>query len=247
MCFSPEADFSGGAVVAAVGVQTLRHVRAPRELIIGALPLLFGAHQLIEGFVWLGLRHEVSGAVSAAARETYVVFAHAVLPMIVPLGFMLLERDRQRARRLWPFVVAGAVLGTYMLWQVTVFPVTAQIQGHCIDYVTHTPSSDAIAVLYVVVTCGPPLLSSRRYLRWFGVLSLVGAIVTATVRADELTSLWCVYAALTSVLILEHFRRQRASERRPSPIVARPERHRTVPQPSLLRQSAILDEERARE
>jgi len=37
-------------------------------------------------------------------------------------------------------------------------------------------------------------------------------IVTAVVRVDELTSLWCVYVAIVSVLILEHFRRQRASE-----------------------------------
>jgi hypothetical protein len=41
-------------------------------------------------------------------------------------------------------------------------------------------------------------------------LSLLGVIATALVRADELTSLWCLYAALVSVLILQHFRRQRA-------------------------------------
>jgi hypothetical protein len=55
VCFSPEADFTAGAVVVGVGAQTLRRVGAPRELIIGSLPLLFGAHQLVEGFVWLGL------------------------------------------------------------------------------------------------------------------------------------------------------------------------------------------------
>ena len=45
-------------------------------------------------------------------------------------------------------------------------------------------------------------------------LNLIGVIATAIVRADELTSLWCLYAAFVSVLILEHFRRQRASEGR---------------------------------
>jgi hypothetical protein len=44
-------------------------------------------------------------------------------------------------------------------------------------------------------------------------------IGTALIRADELTSLWCLYAALVSVLILEHFRRQRASETR-IPLIA---------------------------
>ena len=212
MCFSPQADFAAGTTVAAVGVVTLRRVRVPRELVIGSLPLLLGAHQFVEGFVWLGLRGQVSSGVAAAARETYIVFAHAVLPALVPLGLLLLEPDRRRARWLWPWVVGGIALGGYLLWQVTAYPVGAQEQAHCIDYTTHTPNGDLIAALYVAVTCVPALLSSRRYLRWFGVLNLAGFTATAIIRADELTSLWCVYAALVSLLILEHFRRQRATE-----------------------------------
>jgi hypothetical protein len=45
-------------------------------------------------------------------------------------------------------------------------------------------------------------------------VSLIGVIATALVRVDELTSLWCLYVALVSGLIFEHFRRQRASETR---------------------------------
>ena len=70
-----------------------------------------------------------------------------------------------------------------------------------------------IGLLYVAVTCGPALISSRRYLRWFGLVSLIGVVATALVRVDELTSLWCLYVAMVSVLILEHFRRQRVIER----------------------------------
>ncbi len=208
MCFSPEADFTAGAVVAAVGVQTLRRVGAPRELIIGSLPLLLGAHQFVEGFVWLGLRGQVSGGVGATASEIYIVFAHAVLPAIVPVGFALAEPDRRQARWVWPLAALGVLLGAYLLWQVTSYPIGATEQAHCIDYTTHTPNDYLIVVLYVIVTCGPALLSSRPYLRWFGAASLVGMVAAAIVRADELTSLWCVYAALVSVLILEHFRRQ---------------------------------------
>jgi hypothetical protein len=218
MCFSPEADFTVGAVVAGVGVETLRRVRAPRELIVGALPLLFGVHQLIEGFVWLGLRGQVASGLGSAAKEAYIVYAHAVLPAIVPLGFMLLEPDRRRWRWLWPLACLGLLLGSYLLWQVTAYPVGAQQAGHCINYTTHTPNDVAVTLLYVLVTCAPALISSRRYLRWFGLLSLVGVIATALVRADELTSLWCLYAALVSVLILEHFRRQRAHEAPAIPI-----------------------------
>jgi hypothetical protein len=214
MCFSPEADFTAGTAVAAVGVQTLRRVRLPRELIIGSLPLLLGAHQFVEGFVWLGLRGHVSSGVAAAARETYIVFAHAVLPAAVPIGFALLEPNRRRARWLMPWALAGVLLGGYLLWQITAYPVGAHEQAHCIAYTTYTPNDYLITALYVAVTCAPALLSSRRHLRWFGLLNLVGVITTGVVRADELTSVWCLYAALVSVLILQHFRRQRAAETR---------------------------------
>jgi hypothetical protein len=220
MCFSPQADFTAGVVVAGVGVATLRQVRTRRELIVGALPLLFGIHQLTEGFVWLWLRGQVSISVGATAKEAYIIYAHAVLPAIVPLGLTLLEPDRRRAWWMWPLVLLGGLLGAYLLWQVTAYPVGAYPQARCIDYTTHTPNDALIGALYVVVTCGPALLSSRRYLRWFGLLSLVGVIATALVRVDDVTSLWCLYAAGVSVLILEHFRRQRSSETRASPFRA---------------------------
>jgi Family of unknown function (DUF6629) len=208
MCFSPQADFTAGTVITLVGVETLRRVHHRRELIVGALPLLFGVHQLVEGFVWLGLRGEVSQGLGDTAKQAYIVFAHAVLPALVPLGFTLLEPDRRRARWMWPLVAAGVVLGSYLLWQVTAYPVGAQQQARCIDYTTHTPNDLLIGAVYVIVTCGPALISTRRHLRWFGAVSLVGVIAAALVRFDELTSVWCVYVALVSVLILAHFRRQ---------------------------------------
>lgn len=218
MCFSPQADFVAGVVVAGVGVETLRRVRSRREVIVGALPLLFGIHQLVEGFVWLGLRGQVSAGVGDAAKEVYIVYAHAVLPAIVPLGLMLVEPDSRRSRWMLPLVGLGVILGAYLLWQVTAYPVGAQAEARCIDYTTHTPNDAFIGLLYVVATCGPALISSRRYLRWFGLVSLVGVIVTALVRVDELTSLWCLYVAIVSALILEYFRRERASEARTAPI-----------------------------
>ena len=221
MCFSPVADFSAGAVITGVGVATLRRVSSPRELIVGALPLLFGLHQLVEAFVWLSLDGTVSVGLGNVAKETYIIFAHAVLPIIVPFGFMLIEPDRRRARWMWPLAGIGLLMGLYLLWQVTFYPVGAFEEAHCIDYTTHTPNTILIGGLYVLATCGPALISSRRYLRWFGLISVIGVIATAVVRVDELTSLWCVYVALVSVLILEHFRRQQATDAvpaRPAPV-----------------------------
>jgi len=209
MCFSPEADFTAAAVIGVVGVATLRLVREPRDLLIAALPLLFALHQLVEGFVWLGLQGDVSSGLGDAARDVYVVYAHAALPVIVPLGLYFIEPSARHRRWMLPFVVLGALLGLYLLWQVTQFPVHAEAHARCIAYATHTPLGVPSAIAYVIVTCGPALLSSRRYLRWFGLANLIGVGITVGLRQAEFTSVWCVYAALVSILIYEHFRRER--------------------------------------
>jgi hypothetical protein len=213
MCFSPDADFTAGAGLVGVGVATLARVRSRRELIVGALPLLFGLHQLDEAFVWLGLEGHVSMGLGDVAKHIYIIYAHVALPIIVPLGFLLIEPDRRRARWMWPMAALGLIMGAYLLQQVTAYPVGAQVDLHCIDYSTHTPNDILIGGFYVLATCGPALISTRPYLRWFGLISLIGVIAVAIIRVDDLTSLWCVYVALVSVLILEHFRRERALTR----------------------------------
>jgi hypothetical protein len=188
-------------------------VRTRRELIVGALPALFAVHQLLEGFVWLGLRGDISSGLGNAARDAYLLYAFAVLPMIVPVGFLLLEPIRSRRRLVLPFVALGAGVGVYLLWNVTQYPVDAVAHPHGIAYYTHAGDGFGPAIAYIVATCGPALLSSRPYLRWFGAINLAGAGVAAAVYQVEFESIWCLYAALASILILEHFRRRRATDR----------------------------------
>lgn len=63
--------------------------------------------------------------------------------------------------------------------------------------------------LYIVAVIGPSLLSGYRSLVAFGVLNLVGLTAVALVYAEAFTSLWCVYAAFTSVFITVHMVRRR--------------------------------------
>jgi hypothetical protein len=78
MCFSAEADFAVAAVVAPVGVATLRAAARPQELLLAALPLLLALHQLTEGVVWLGLEGHAPGGLRDAATRAYLAFAQVV-------------------------------------------------------------------------------------------------------------------------------------------------------------------------
>ena len=90
MCFSAQADFVSGAVIAGIGVATLTKVEKPRELALGIVPLALGLHQLVEGFIWLGLHDKISQGATDFATHLYLAFAWVVLPVLLPVALLLL-------------------------------------------------------------------------------------------------------------------------------------------------------------
>lgn len=214
MCFSARADFTAAVVLTPVAVLTLRCVRHRSELVIASLPALFALHQFVEGFVWLGLQGHVSPGVLDAATWAYLVFAQPVLPLLIPVGLLLAERDPARRRWLWPLVALGVAVAVRMTVNLATVPLTASLSDHVVLYQADTGFGIPTAVAYVVATCAPALLSSHRPLRWFGAANLVGLGGAAIVREEAVTSVWCVYAAFASVLLLTHLRSVRRGERR---------------------------------
>jgi hypothetical protein len=221
MCFSPEADFTSAVVVGAVGVATLTKVRHRRELLLAALPLAFACHELAEGFVWLGLRGTIPRSDTKFALYAYLSYAWALLPAIVPIAILLVEPRRWRRHLMLAFSVLGTAVGAYLLWVVVDHPITAQIVGHSIDYRGVGDIGDFVTVLYIVATCGTFLLSSSRQIVWFGVANLAAVAVLVVVQSEGLTSLWCLWAAVVSVLIYLHFQERRRADQRTGPVPAR--------------------------
>jgi len=207
MCFSPEADIVAGVVVSGVGIDALRHVRHTREYPLAALPLLLGAHLLVETYVWWGETGHASELAAQAATWVYLAFALGVLPVLVPVAILAIEPDERRRRWLMPLAVVGAgVAALYMASMVT-GPIGASVEGCCLAYDTGPGYHPLLGVLYVVVTCLPLLVSSHRRIVAFGVINLPAVILIGWLLAASLASLWCAWAAITSVLIASHLRR----------------------------------------
>ena len=91
-------------------------------------------------------------------------------------------------------------------WILTSNPIGARALDRLIVYDTDWEFGYVTATGYVIATCGPALLASSRLLRWFGVASLAGLLLATAVRYSAVTSIWCLYVALVSVLVLLHFR-----------------------------------------
>lgn len=222
MCFSTTADLVAGSALTPVAVATLRQVRAPREIPFAALPAIFAVHQLGEALVWAGDDGDVSSGLAHAAAVGYAGIAFPLLPTLFPLAvFLLLDRAELR-RAAAPFVGLGIVVTGYFSYAMLAHGVSVTAHAHALSYDIGADNGGLWAVLYVVAVIGPALLSGSGSIIAFGLVNLVGLTVVAIAYAEAFASLWCVYAAATSVLVLVHMvgRRRRAAMRRTEHVTA---------------------------
>jgi len=205
LCFSATANFVGSGVLGAVGVVTLTKVRHRRELLFAALPTLFAIHQFIEGFVWLGLDGILSPAVTHDMGAAFMLYAQGLLPFLLPLSVLLFEVDAKSRRRMLPFLVLGGGTTLYILWALTAFPLQLYVRGNSIVYINQATNNTAVALLYVIATCGSLFFSKIKMMVMFGTANLAILLVVMAFKRYAFTSLWCAYAAIASVIILVYF------------------------------------------
>jgi hypothetical protein len=217
MCFSPEVDLVTGVAITAIGVDALRHVEHPSERALASLPVILGAHQIIEAVVWWGVDGRVTSATADRAAWLYLAVAFGVLPVLVPWAIRRTEPDPARRRLMGGLALLGAVVALRLMAAVVAGPIEVADGGHYLTYHVPLTFGGALVVGYIVATCGPLLASSDRRAVGFGVINLVAAISLALLLSNGVISLWCVWAAVTSGVIALHLRRTDAHGHRVHP------------------------------
>jgi hypothetical protein len=99
------------------------------------------------------------------------------------------------------------------LWALTAFPLQLYVKGNSIVYINQATNNTAVALLYVIATCGSLFFSKIKMMVVFGAANLAILLVVMGVKRYAFTSLWCAYAAVASVIILAYF--WRSHEDRP--------------------------------
>jgi hypothetical protein len=148
-----------------------------------------------------GRRHLRWG--SPLGSFAYLFIALPLLPTLFPLSVLLLEPPGARLR-VAPFVVLGGVVSTYLALVLLTDPIGVTPHPHCLAYQTGVQHMVVWSGLYVVAVIGPALMSGYPSIVAFGVLNLVGLLVVAVLYVQAFASLWSIYAAVMSVLVLVH-------------------------------------------
>ena len=207
MCFSATASFTAGAALLAVGTVTTSRARRTVELPFALIPVFFGVQQLIEGALWLTFPDKAPHA-NSVLTHAYSFFSHVFWPTYVPAAVLLLEPVEWRRKVLTGIAAAGGAVGLYLLFFLVTEPIASEVVGRHISYRSPHFYVAAVVTLYVLATCVSSFVSSCSTIRWFGVATFIALLAAYAFYVFWFISVWCFFAAVLSLIVLVHFRRQ---------------------------------------
>lgn len=213
MCYSLEASLIAAAGLGLAGygmiTKALRHDR--RMLIFAAFPLVFGAHQLTEGVVWLTLHDWSAGQPS---RILYTLIAFTVWPVLTPFAAAYAETDPER-KKIWQGMFGvGVALDIYLIAKLAYSDgIDLSVYHHSLAYDPLFDRPPILAhILYVALTVIPLVCSDRRAIRTFGVAVLATFGLALAANLPAWYSVWCMAAAIFSLILAFAIEKEHSSD-----------------------------------
>jgi hypothetical protein len=218
MCFSAAASFTAAGVLGVVSVATFAQRPRRMALPLAAMPSMFAIHQFIEGFVWLSFQS--GGSPPDSLIAAYLFIAQVFWPAFTPLAVLLMEREPRRRIALYILLFAGLIVSSVMAWNLFQHDYSVGIVRHSLNYGVDVAFERRLIGLYLVTTTAPLLISRHRYVMAFGATVLTGSVITDIFFYYASASVWCFFAALSSMFVYLHFRREARLKARKMPLGA---------------------------
>lgn len=202
MCFSAGASFSAAGVLSVIGLLTVKKVHDKRLYPLSLIPLFFALQQFSEGIVWLALGNCISTAFILPASYFFIGIACITWPIYISIATLAYEKQIIRKRLLYiPFLI-GLSLAAYAVFHLVYYEIQAQIIACHIFYsVKDTAFSYYFTIPYLLATILPFFISSIKKMWILGLVFLISFIVSFFVYTTWLTSIWCFFAAIISMLL----------------------------------------------
>ncbi len=173
---------------------------------LGVVPLFFAAQQAAEGIIWLTIGMPQHEMLESAAVYTFLAFALVIWPTWAPLALRSMEPSAERRRVLGWTAAIGALVSVSAAFLLARTQPAARLDGHSITYQFGGGAGVTrhliLLAAYVVPTLVPFFVSTVRWAKIIGGALIVSIAVAVVVRHEALTSVWCFFAAVVSVLVV---------------------------------------------
>lgn len=200
MCFDPKVDVVVGVATSVIAASTLKRTKNPQVLPLATIPAVFAIHLFSSAIVWLGLQGEVPRGSLEVAKFSYLCIAFVFWPTYIPLALFLIEPESRRRIALSALIAVGIWVSISYLQAILNGHGVAMLERLYVDFHVNNVSA-VIGGLYFVTTCGSALISSNQRIFIWGIANLVIVLFLVAGRNHGLPSLWCFWAATTSIWI----------------------------------------------
>lgn len=203
MCFSAGASFTAGVLLTFVGVETLKKVHKPSQVVFASISIFFALQQFTEGVLWTAMAHTGYTGAQTIATYIFIIMAQVIWPMLIPLSVLLMEENKTRKRILFALLAAGSAVALYYLYRLVFYNIHAEISGRHITYLSafHDPFGRAAIIFYLAAAIVLLFVSSIKRTYALGIIMGLSFIVSAVFYTQCLTSVWCFFAAVISFVI----------------------------------------------
>lgn len=234
MCFSATASFTAGMILMGIGILCANTVRTQakpsvsqaqkRSLYIGAsIPFLFGAHQLVESWVWLDPTNIVAVRLFAYTAYTFwpifisvaVYYAEVNRPANLPVESSVyfswphtfLSKQRRLTVLQWnvglALLLTKVVTGCLYDYE-PLFVVTLHDRLQYESCLLHMPRalSNVGRFLYTYAVVGSLFMCSWQYSFLMAGLTCASAALSIYLWEEQFESTWCYFAAVISGTVL---------------------------------------------
>jgi len=154
--------------------------------------------------VWLSLQNPEYVGWLKPATYLFLIMAEVFWPFMVPLAVLLMEKNKKRIKYLKILLAMGLSVSAYFIVCMILFQVTPQINGYHIEYVEGYPKSFKFVVFgfYLIASITPLFISTIKRIYILGILMALSCLVTVIFFTQFLTSVWCFFGAVISVVVL---------------------------------------------
>lgn len=211
MCFSATASFTSAAVIGAIGLLTLSKVRNRKMLPFAVIPLVFALQQSIEGIIWLTHHRPDLAYIQIACIYSFLAIANIFWPFWCPYSVYIPEKNTKRKKAILFTWTIGCMVSLTSIYSLIAYGAETKISCDHIAYQAISnffnqtdpyfiPKICALAG-YSIATIVPFFLSSVPRMWFFGLAVGIGWVIAQIFYAYSFGSIWCFFAAISSILI----------------------------------------------
>ena len=205
MCYSASASFAASGALAASSYVISRLPKKESEKPISLIPMIFAAHQFIEGVLWLNQTGICPDQYKSGAIYGYTFIAYALWPAFIPFVVYRLETEKVRRVIILLCLAIGLYASLASSFSILQNPVDVSVIDQSLSYSIRTPK--LIMIPYFISVTIPFLISSDKRIVIFGGALTLSCVAAALMTASStFPSVWCFYAAVLSIGLYLYFR-----------------------------------------